>query len=231
MELSLREDELKNYVRRQLENFFPDKYKFFGSDIDKALNLALYRLENCFKYINDPFYYSCAQKKTYFHHLHGDQYASFLYFLANSLWTLAENKPICDKLIYLNRTLNNFFISYKCKMPDIFFLCHPQGTIIGNADYEDFLAIFQDVTIASPVKDSKRNWKVSLGRGVLLATGAKIIGSTTIGNYASIGANVVIHHKNIPAKSIAYHDDDGKLVIRQKNSCVAQRLFNVNIEA
>lgn len=120
MQLSMDKDELKYYLKNQLSHFFPDEYRMEGKDIDTAFELGLYRLENCFKYLTFPAY--CDESgQTYFSHLHGDQYAQFLYYFSNSLWGVSENKPICDKLMYLNRLLNNFFFSYKGKLPDIFF--------------------------------------------------------------------------------------------------------------
>lgn len=54
MQLSLSREELKLYVKAQLKKQFPDKYKMKGKDIDSAFELALERLENCFKYISYP---------------------------------------------------------------------------------------------------------------------------------------------------------------------------------
>ena len=120
MNISLSQEDLQEYIAKQIEIFFPDKYRFLGDDIDKAFSWALERTENCFKYINNVAY-SDEPGNTFFSHLHADQYAHFLYYLANSLWNISANKPICDKLIYLNRMLNGFFYSYKGILPDIFF--------------------------------------------------------------------------------------------------------------
>lgn len=89
MVLSLPKNELKSYLGKQLDSYFPDAIPFSGSDIDCALDLSLERLEKCFQGISFPAY-SDAQGQTYFSHLHGDQYAHFLYFFANSLWELSR---------------------------------------------------------------------------------------------------------------------------------------------
>lgn len=120
MELTLKKTELMQYVKNQLQTFFPDGYVMEGKDINIAFDLALERLENCFSYLTFPAY--CDDEgQTYFSHLHADQYAQFLYYFSNTLWNTSQNKPACDKLMYLNRTLHNFFVSYKGKLPDIFF--------------------------------------------------------------------------------------------------------------
>lgn len=84
MELSLEKNDLKEYLNRQLSYFFPDQYQMKGKDVDAAFELGLERLENCFKFLTHPQY--CDDNgQTYFSHLHGDQYAQFLYYFSNSL--------------------------------------------------------------------------------------------------------------------------------------------------
>ena len=138
MEISIGKKDLYEYVKKQLDFFYPDKYVFEGTDVKVAFDLALERLENCFKFITFPAY--CNQKgQTFFSHLHSDQYAQFLYFLSNSLWTGFENRIICDKLINLNKTLNGFFFSYKGKLPDVFFFGHPDSRIRDRNRHPVFL--------------------------------------------------------------------------------------------
>jgi len=110
MRLSLPKDELKEYAAKQLEYLYPDKYAMRGSDIDQAFDLALERVEYSFSRttVRD---YSDNHGGASFSHLHSDQYAQFLYYFSNSLWKISENKPICDKLICLNKALNGFFFS------------------------------------------------------------------------------------------------------------------------
>lgn len=103
-----------------------------------------------------------------------------------------ENKVVCDKVIYLNRVLNNFFVSYKGKMPDIFFFAHPIGSIIGNADYSNYLVISQGVTINTD-HDEDGNPAPKLGKGLFLGAGAKIIGNKQIGDRVSVGVDTLIH--------------------------------------
>lgn len=222
--------ELQEYLSNQLEYFFPDKYKFKGSDIETAMGLALERLENCFKYISFPAY-SDNQGQTFFSYLHSDQYAQFLYYLSNSLWKISQNRPICDKLIYLNKTLNGFFFSYKGSLPDIFFLGHPVGTVLGNAHYSDFLVVFQNVTVNTAI-DGQGNTAPVLGKGLFLATGAKVIGNKTIGDCVSIGVDAVVYDQEIENNKVVIRDPSGEIVIRERVAaqCMAQQYFNVPIK-
>ena len=228
MKLSIPKSELKSFIGRQLNTFFPDKYKFSGRDINVAFELGLERTEWCFKHITLESYFKDNQ--ALFSHLHSDQYSQFLYFFSNSLFLESQNKPICDKLILLNKALNGMFYSYKGKLPDIFLLGHPVGTVIGNANYSNFLVIFQNVTINTGDVDENGDPTPSIGKGVFLASGAKIIGNKPIGNRSSIGVNTLIFNREIPDDSIAYTKDDGSLFVEgRKKVCAAQRYFNVEI--
>lgn len=228
MILSLERNDLKSYVGRQVSNFFPDHYLFEGKDIDVAFDEAIERLEFCFKYITFPAY--CNNGQTYFSHLHSDQYSQFLYFLSNSLWKQSENKPICDKLISLNKVLNGMFYSYKCALPDIFLFGHPVGTIIGNAVYSDFLVVFQNVTINTAENASGSPAPV-LGKGLFLAAGAKIIGNKSVGDRVSIGVDAVVYNQEIADDQVVTRNRHGEIIItpRKKPLCMAQSYFNVDI--
>jgi serine O-acetyltransferase len=231
MNLSISSSELKQYVSKQLDNLFPDSYKFEGIDVDNAFDSALQRVEHCFEFIKLPYYNN--KEGVCFNHNHSDQYCTFLYFLSNCLWLKSQNKPLCDKLLLLNKTLNSIFISYKCRLPERFVFCHPIGSVIGNAEYSDFLVIYQNVTINTgyPIEVSGDSPSPRLGKGVFLAANSKIIGSNRIGNYSSIGVNSCIFKIDIPDNSIVFTDSRGKLNIKEnKNVCMAQTFFNVDIK-
>lgn len=218
MLLSLPQAELKAFLGRQLDVFFPDQYKFAGLDIDAAFDEALQRTEFCFKHISERGYVENGQVT--FSHLHSDQYSQFLYFFGNSLWRRSQNRPICDKLTLLNKMLNSIFCSYKLALPDIFYLCHPVGTIIGHAEYADFLVILQNVTINTAPG-------LKIGKAVAFAAGANVIGNQPIGDRSSIGANSLVFHTEIPADSVAFSKDGGLTIKPRTNTCYAQRFFNV----
>lgn len=225
MHISLSEKELQEYLAKQLDNFFPDGHHMEGEDIDLAMSQALERLDYCFKRITFPAY-SDADGNTFFSHLHADQYATFLYFFSNSLWNLSQNKLVCDKVMYLNRILNNFMFSYKGKLPKVFFFGHPVGSIIGNADYGEYLVIFQNVTINTNT-DENGNVAPKIGKGVFLAAGSKVIGNKRVGDRVSISVDTVVYNQEIPDDSVVITDMNGNIVInkRKKNSCMAQNYF------
>ncbi|MEG2711373.1 MAG: hypothetical protein RSB18_10275, partial [Clostridia bacterium] len=116
------------------------------------------------------------------------------------------------------------------KMPEHFVLGHPIGTILGNADYGDFLVVFQGVTV-NTAQDQAGGCAPHLGCGLFLGAHAKIIGNQTIGNRVSIGVDTTIYGCNVPDDTIAITDAGGKTVIRprMKPQCKAQDYFNIPI--
>lgn len=230
MILSLPSGELLSYIEKQANHLFPDNTSFKGDDIKSAFILGLDRLENCIKSITLPGYHN-DKGETVFSHMHADQYAQLLYFFGNSLWRMGGSKAVCDKLLAMNRVLHSLFLSYKCNMPDYFVLGHPLGTILGNADYSNFLVVFQGVTVNTE-KDADGNPAPHLGKGLFLAAHSKIIGNQTIGDRVSLSVSTMIYGKDIPSDCVALTNENGVVEIRPrgKEQCMAQNYFNIPIE-
>ena len=101
MILSLSTQELYEYINGQVEMYFPDKSMVKGDR--RSFDLALERLEYCFKHISLKDYQKNGVVQ--FYHLHMDQYSTFLYYYANSIWKNGGSKIFADKLVLLNRAL------------------------------------------------------------------------------------------------------------------------------
>lgn len=228
MKMSITKAELFEYLKSQLEHFFPDKYKLEGKDVQIAFELALEKTEYCFEHIN--FRNFSINGEANFRHLYSDQYSQFLYFLGNTLWEMSGNSPICDKMVLLNRALNGILCPYTVKLPSIFLFSHPIGTILGNAVYSDYLVISQGVTVNYSNGSDGREPLV-IGKGVFLCPGVQVIGNKRIGNRTSIGGGVVVHEKEIPDDSVVYRDDQGSMrIVKRKNTCKAQQYFYDDLE-
>lgn len=163
----------------------------------------------------------------YFNHLNMDQYSQFLYYFSNALWRRGGNEDVCSKLVLLNRELSGCWFSYKGKLPDIFILMHPVGSVIGhkNVVFSDYLVIMQNITINGTTSELK------LGQALFIGAGAKIIGGGVIGDRVSIGANTLVRNPQIQNDYIIYQDTDTGIVTQaanKKDSCFAQKYFNIS---
>ena len=73
------------------------------------------------------------------------------------------------------------------------FLDHATGIIIGAfAVIGDEVTILQNVTVGRNPSDPDRAPRI--GRGVLLSSGATIVGNVCVGDFAKIGAGAVVEH-------------------------------------
>lgn len=228
MIMSLSENELLKYIIKQMNVFFPDKEIDLTENIKKSFKISLSRIEYCFSFIKNPAYNKNGIVT--FDHLHTDQYLQFIYFWANTHWRMGYDETFSKKLGNLHRYLSGMFLSYKCELPDIFFIYHSVGTVIGNASYNNFLVISQSVTInTGDVIDDVRH--PILGRGLYLGTHAKIIGNQKIGDYVSIGVEATSFKNNVPLDSVVIRVEGKDIMRKRKNSlCFAQKFFNVDIQ-
>ena len=214
--MSIDKYSLFSYVLKQVNTFFPDKNKVVkDNQLTKAFEKALSRLEYCFSHISDPLYSTLDEngiEHPFFQHTNSDQYCIFLYYFSNSLWKMyPTKKDVCDKLILLNKTLHGCWFTYKVELPDIFYVSHPVGSVIGHAIYRNFLVICQNVTIGERI-----DTKEEIGEYCFLSTGATIIGNERIGKDVSIGVNTTIFRETIPDNSVVYIDrKTGSRVIKQ----------------
>lgn len=218
MDLSMPVEEFKAYMGQQLDRFFPDRYAFAGADVDAAFDEALQRLEYCLKFVSIRGF--VVDGKVQLSHLHSGQYCHLLYFVGNSLWKRSQNQALCDKLMLLNQALNGVFCSYKLALPEIFFLNHPVGSVLGHAQYSNFLVILQNVTVNTDPE-------LKIGECVALTAGAQIIGNKPIGARSSIGANTLVFDREIPADSVVYNGPTGLVIRPRGRESLAERYFNV----
>ena len=66
----------------------------------------------------------------------------FFVFFSNSCYKNSLDKTICDKIYFLNKILNSIDIYYEVSLPNIFLLIHPVGTVLGRANYSDYLIVY-----------------------------------------------------------------------------------------
>lgn len=213
MILSLSSHELFEYVNSQASTYFPDKSTLGGDK--RAFDFALDRLEYSFSHISVRGYKYKGEPN--FYHLNMDQYSAFLYYYANCIWKLDGNMRFADKLILLNRTLSGMWCSYKNNLPDIFVFMHPVGTVLGNANYSDYLVVLHNVTV-NTTQDERGKYLLNIGKGCYLSAGAKIIGKESIGNYCTLGVDTVLHNMSISDNTIAYNDKNGSLQIKKHDN-------------
>ena len=135
----------------------------------------------------------------------------------------------------------NFCCEINCTEidPSVRFAHHARGCTIVAAKICENVVIFQNVSIGSNMKYNKitQDWEnvgnPIIGKNVVVADGAKILGPITIGENSVVGAGAIIT-KDIPSNSVAYgvnkfkpKDIDYDLVFNQ-NMIDPERIIEAN---
>ena len=123
--------------------------------------------------------------------------------------------PRCEELLEqwaalaraFHLALNRFFTGIEihpgAQIGRFVFIDHGMGIVIGEtAVIGDGSTIYQGVTLGgtSTMKGAKRH--PTLGRGVIVGAGAKVLGGFSVGDHARIGSNAVVV-KEVPAGATA----------------------------
>jgi len=158
----------------------------------KRLNYDLERVLN-----EDP----AAKSKIEVLLLYPSIHALISYRIAHFLY-LNKRFFLARLMSQLSRFFTGIEIHPGAKIGKGLFIDHGMGVVIGEtAEVGDNVTLYHGVTLGGTGKDiGKRH--PTIEDGVLIGTGAKVLGPITVGKGAKIGANAVVV-KNVPAKATA----------------------------
>ena len=92
----------------------------------------------------------------------------------------------------LSRTLTGIEIHPGARIGRRFFIDHGMGVVIGEtSEIGDDVLLYQGVTLGGTGKDTGKRHP-TLGNGVVVGTGAKILGNIRVGDYVKVGAGSVV---------------------------------------
>jgi serine O-acetyltransferase len=128
-------------------------------------------------------------------------HARIFHRLANMLWQ-ARFKWLARFVSHLGRWFTGIEIHPGATIGRRFFIDHGMGVVIGEtAEIGDDVTIYHGVTLGGTSwKEGKRH--PTLGNGVVIGAGAKVLGPIHIGDGAKIGSNAVVV-KDVPAGATA----------------------------
>ena len=223
MNTSLSKQEIFSYIRNLLKYKFPDNNNISDSSLKTMVNAGLDRLEYSFSNVKDKYF--CENDIPLFNHLNSDHMVVLLYYIANSGFKLDYERTNLEKIYYLNKFMHSVDIFYSVNLPDIFCVAHPLNTILGHAKYDDYLYVYQNVTVGS----TDEGIYPKLGKGVALYSNTSIIGNCNIGDNVVMTANSTIINQNIPNDSMVTGYYPNNRIIDNKKH-VINRLFNVGAQ-
>lgn len=139
-------------------------------------------------------------------------HALLLYRIAHKLWIWKI--PVIPRMIStFARFLTGIDIHPGATIGRRFFIDHGMGVVIGETtEIGDDVLLYQGVTLGgTSSKPEKRH--PTLGRGVVVGAGAKVLGNINLGNYAKVGAGSVVID-NVPDHATVV-GIPGKIVIQK----------------
>jgi serine O-acetyltransferase len=207
MIVTIGKDKLLKLLHMQLENNFSlDKNDIFI--LDGCIDKALLKAENCYAGNTNKYYWDCDANLV-FNPYHSSQYSIFLYFLSRTVF-LSGHRELADKTYYLNRMMNSCDLYYEVELPDIFFIDHPIGSVIGRGVFGNYFAFRHNCTVGGNHGIFPR-----FGELVCLFSNSTVIGNSIVGDNVFISANTLIKDEVVPDNSIVFGTSPN-LVIKNK---------------
>lgn len=214
MNIVIPKTELQTLLFRQVNNLF-GLCEAEQELLLRYLDLALLRSERCFECSTNKYY--SRDGEAFFNPFHSVQYMIFLYYLSNTIYKNETDAGVlCDKLYYLNKSLNAMDLFYTVELPEFFMAEHPVGTVIGGrGTFGNGFMFYQGCTVGGFHESNGTISYPNLGSNVKLFAHAGIIGRCTIGSNVNIGAGTLIKNQDIP-DNVNVFGQSPNLIIRSK---------------
>jgi serine O-acetyltransferase len=165
-------------------------------------------------------------------------HAMLVHRVSGKLWN-AGLKWLARFVSHLGRWLTGIEIHPGARIGRRFFIDHGMGVVIGEtSEIGDDCTLYHGVTLGGTSwNPGKRH--PTLGKGVVVGAGAKILGPILIGDGAKIGSNAVVVKPvpagataiGIPARIVESHEAQGRFaayaVSRDANDPVAQAIHEL----
>jgi serine O-acetyltransferase len=165
-------------------------------------------------------------------------HATLVHRLSHKLWG-AGFKWLARFISHLGRWLTGIEIHPGAQIGRRFFIDHGMGVVIGQtAEIGDDCTLYHGVTLGGTSwNQGKRH--PTLGKGVVVGAGAKILGPITVGDGAKIGSNAVVVKPvppgataiGIPARIVESGETQGRFsaygIARDANDPLAHALHEL----
>src|SRR5215216_6027892 len=130
-------------------------------------------------------------------------------------WLRGHGLPLLARIVsHINRFLTGIEIHPGATIGRRVFIDHGMGVVIGEtAVVGDDVTLYQGVTLGGTGK-KKGKRHPTIGNGVVVGVGAKVLGAVTVGEGAKIGGGAVVTRDvppyttavGVPAKAVAWTD-------------------------
>jgi serine O-acetyltransferase len=152
-------------------------------------------------------------------------HAVLLHRLAHRLWRLELRYP-ARLLSFLARLWSNVDIHPGARIGRRFFIDHGAGVVIGEtAEIGDDVTLYHGVTLGGTTWNKGKRHP-TLGNGVVVGAGAKILGPIELGDRVRVGANSVVVHSVAADRTVV--GIPGKEVVSPKTALNGEEGINLD---
>ena len=148
-----------------------------------------------------------------FEPLHSLTWMIFLYRISVLLYKGGKNQE-ANMVYYLNKIMHGIDWFYKVELPIHFMAEHPLGSVLGKAQYGDYLFVYQGTTVGGNRKGGELYYPI-LGNNVIMYANSTILGRSVIGNNVVVAADTYIIDEIVPDNCIVFGKSPN-LVFKQK---------------
>ncbi len=203
--------EIKTILLHQLRNHWPSVDE---SIIDAAMPKAVKSVEDSF--INLPNKRFFDGENVLFSPYYSIHWMIFLYRISHEIYLMSGRNPPkeADQCYYLNKILHGNDWFYAVDLPSHFLCEHPLGSVLGRANYGDYLFIYQGTTVGGNRRGSELCYP-TIGNNVILFSNATVLGDTVIGDNVVISSGTYIINDTIPDNCIVFGRSP-ELIIKTK---------------
>lgn len=108
-----------------------------------------------------------------------------------------DEKTKANKIYYLNKVLHSVEWYHEIALPEIMFIEHPVGSVLGRAKYGNFLFVYHGVTIGADWRNDVLK-RPELNDYLLMYADSAIIGHCHVGKYVILSAGTKVINESIP---------------------------------
>lgn len=143
----------------------------------------------------------------------------FLYLLGHEAWKAGLDEDAsrsATKFYLLNKALHGCDVFFQIELPEVFWLAHPVGTVLGRAEYGNGFAAMQGCSVGNKAGVYPR-----FGERVLMCANSSVIGGCRIGDDVCIGAGAMVIDTDVPDGSTVVGCGKGLRIIPKRSNLFA----------
>lgn len=213
-------DNVEKTLLRQLNNYW---YEIDNNMIKQAMLQALEVVENNYIGIPDKRFWNGME--VVFSPYMSTQWMNFLYRLSHALYMNGAGIA-ADQVYYLNKIMHSIDWFYAIDLPIHFHCEHPLGSVLGRANYGDYLFVYQGTTVGGNRSRGELQYP-TIGNNVVLYANATVLGKCEIGNNVLISSGSYIINEKIPDNCIVFGSSPNITIKRKSEKEIKQYTHHI----